>query len=405
MQIELAYAAEKIKLEIPDHLSVDHYSPVAVDGPVDFATFKEDFLEAAGNSFLSSQKPLLVVNDGHRPTPTPTVLSHLDRIDPGLLGRADIMIAAGTHGEPTDKHYQKIFSDHYRRVKDRVRWHDAHDYSRMKKIGVDRFGGEVWIDRVVFDYERIIAISSAEPHYFAGFTGGRKSILPGLADFASVERNHNLANSLDAAPLRLEGNPVAEHMAEVLEMLDHRHIFGIQTVIDARQNLAGAFFGDLVSAFQNAVAFSEKTYARPVPHRYDTVVCEVLPPIDGSLYQVQKALENCQPAVKDGGRIVLVSACRNGVGSEHFYELAKIWDREANTAADGKLHFGSHKLSRVNLIGRRISVRLFSTLPDDEPRQVFYEPLADLASLFSDKIDKEHKIAVVRDSGNTVLKT
>ena len=121
-------------------------------------------------------------------------------------------------------------------------------------------------------------------------------------------------------------------------------------------------------------------------------------------YQVQKALENCQHAVKDGGRIVLVSACANGVGSEHFFQLADSWDRENNLPGDGQLHFGSHKLSRVNSIGKRIDIRLHSTLTEGEVRQVFYEPLVSLHEMFADA-GGEHRLAVVRDSGNTVLKT
>jgi nickel-dependent lactate racemase len=348
---------------------------------------------------------LIVVNDGHRPTPTSEILAHLNRIDSTLLDRAFFMIAAGTHSEPTAAHYTKIFGDFYDRLKDRLSFHDAHDKSRMRSIGVDHLGGEVWLNNALFEYDRVMLISSVEPHYFAGYTGGRKSILPGLADFKAIERNHNLANSLQAAPLKLGGNPVAEHMAAVLDMLGAEKYFGIQVVIDAHKKLAGAFFGDLKTSFEGAVEYSAGMYGHRVPKPYDVVICELLPPLDGNLYQLQKALENCQPAVKDGGTILLVSECKNGVGSDHFFNLAQTWDRDKNVAAGGQLHFGSHKLSRVNAISKRINVRLYSSLPADKPRQVFYEPVDDIQPLLTDLLTEQKAAAIVYDSGNTVLTT
>ena len=110
-------------------------------------------------------------------------------------------------------------------------------------------------------------------------------------------------------------------------------------------------------------------------------------------------------AVADGGSIIVVSACEGGIGSEHFFKLAAIWDREANRPTDGVPRFGSHKLSRVNAIGRRIDVRLHSTLPEDSVRRVFYEPVDDITACLAEKAKdkKDFRVAVVHDAGHTVL--
>ncbi len=405
MRFELTYAGSTIKLNIPDNVCIDQYAPAVAENPVDAETFRRGFLGAGGERFLNSEKPLFVINDGHRNTPTPVMLSLLEKIQPEIIDRADYIIAAGTHGQPTEAHYRKIFGDYHDRLKARSEFHDCHDYTRMRKIGTDWFGKDVYVNQKVFEYEDIIMFSSVEPHYFAGFTGGRKSILPGLADFATVERNHNQANSLDAAPLKVEGNPVAEHMAAVLDMLGAERFFGIQGVIDAHKNLAGIFFGDLKSVFEEAMVFSRQMYANEVKEKYDVVVCEILPPLDASLYQLQKALENCQPAVRDGGTIILLSDCHAGVGSEHFFELACGWDSEKNVAKDGQLHFGSHKLSRVNAIGKRIDVRVHSTLPAETVERVFYKAMDDVQGFLDKLKDRECRLAVVRDAAHTVLTT
>ena len=405
MKCDLTYAGEIITLDIPDNVSVDQFSPSVIEDQVDSETFKSGFLRAGGEKFIGVGKLLIVINDGHRNTPTPHILSLLKEIDPAIVDNADYLIAAGTHDAPSDEHYLKIFCEHHDQLKPRSQYHDARDYSHMRKIGVDWFNKEVWVNSILFDYDNIIMISSVEPHYFAGFTGGRKSVLPGLADFATIERNHNQANSLEAAPLKITGNPVAEHMASVLDILGAEKFFGVQGVIDAQKKLAGVFFGDLKTAFETAVEFSLGVYAHKVTEPYDAVICELLPPLDNNLYQIQKALENCQPAVKNGGRIILLSACKGGVGSEHFFQLASGWDSEKNVAKDGQLHFGSHKLSRVNAIGQRIDVRVYSTLPAETVQRVFYQPLDDIKGLLTAEIPEGYRLAIVRDAGHTVLTT
>jgi nickel-dependent lactate racemase len=275
----------------------------------------------------------------------------------------------------------------------------------MVVVGTDHFGKEARINRLAVDSKAILVISSVEPHYFAGYTGGRKSFFPGLADLATVERNHNLANSLDAAPLRLAGNPVAEHLDELISMFDSRRVLSIQTVLDVEGKLAGLFVGELKSTFEQGVELADKIYAHSVTEPFDTVICSMESPLDKNLYQTQKGLENCQAAVKNGGNIILVSACNEGIGSRHFYELAQQWDVVSNKPHDGIQRFGSHKLSRVLSTKKRIGVRLFTEMDHDEARRVFYDPLDDINQFIHDnkQSDQQYTVAVVDDAGSSVL--
>jgi nickel-dependent lactate racemase len=404
MKIDLAYGGAQLTLELPAGIRVDRFEAARVAREVDIGAFQKRFLSAGGNEFLSG-KPLFVVNDGHRPTPTLTVWRWLDRVCEGVLDRADFLIAAGTHDAPSREHLDKIFGEFYDRVADRVSYHVAKDRERLVGVGTDRFGAEVFINRRFIESRKTCFISSVEPHYFAGFTGGRKSIIPGLADLSTIERNHNLANSLDAMPMRLEGNPVAEHLQELMSLVDSSGIFAIQLVIDATHKTVGVFAGGIEECFRQAVELSRRTYSQEVAEPYDAVVCEMLPPLDDNLYQAQKALENCQAVVADGGSAIVLSACDGGIGSSHFFELADLWDREANRPIDGVQRFGSHKLSRVNAMGRRIDVRLHSNLADDTVRRVFYQPLADVSAYLQDRAGdrQEFRVAVVHDAGHTVM--
>lgn len=403
MELKLAYDHGWIRMDVPSNVTIDEFRPASVkisQGENNLAACldrEEVRARIAGRSIL------IVVNDAYRATPTSKILMWLRRWDSTLLDRASFIVATGAHAAQSPEQLRMIFGELYDRIADRVILHDARDRSSMTRLGRDSLGGNVCVNTAVLRHESVIAIGSVEPHYFAGYTGGRKSIFPGLTDIETIERNHNLANSFNAAPLKCDGNPVAEHLDQLMAMLDPERFTGIQVVSDCRGGVAGLFVGSLGAAFKDAKHLCDRLYVRNVDSRYETVVCEVLPPLDCSLYQAQKSVENCQSAVMDGGKIVVVSACREGIGSDAFHDLALQWDRVANRPKDGRLRFGSHKLSRIISHARRIAVCIYSTLREDMVSQVFFEPVSDLR-YFLTAGRAEGRIAIVHDAGNTVLR-
>ncbi len=406
MSLRLAYGSGSLTVEIPGNLRVDRYAPRRAECPVDFERFAAALDRAGGDSFLSSDGLICVINDGYRNTPTPLMLSWLEKMQPGFVDGADFLMAVGTHAPPTTVHLDATLGSFRDRIEPKLVVHDCRDESRMAVVGRDMFGAQVLLNRLVLDGRPVLVLGSVEPHYFGGYTGGRKAFFPGLTDLATVVRNHNLANSMDAMPLRLAGNPVAEHFDNLMSLVATDRMFSIQVVLDARGRMAGVAAGDIVDSFTEATKIADQMFLHMVPHRYDVILCEVLPPLDTSLYQVQKALENVQAAVRDKGSVVVVAACEEGVGSPHFFELAGQWDRENNCALDGQQHFGSHKLSRVNAMTSRIRVRLVTNMDHTDARKVFYEPLDNLQEFLFRKWhnDSTLSVAVVRDAGNTVLR-
>ena len=407
MEIRLAYRKAGIVLDVPDSIDTDRFGLTVVEEPVAYSQFVESLKKAGGDGRLDGGDLLIVVNDAYRSTPTEQLLTWLDAFDHTILDRARFLIATGAHSGPSSEQLEQIFGSHIERLRDRVAWHDCRDSENMVRVGSDRFGCDVLLNRRAVEAESVFVIGSVEPHYFAGFTGGRKSLFPGLTDLATIERNHNLANSLEAQPLRLSGNPVAEHLEELLSLVKLDKFFSAQIVMDAGKNIAGVYCGRLDRAFVDAIATATKLYGHRVTRLYDMAIAVLNPPLDRNLYQAQKALENCQTAVVDDGAVVVVSGCEEGIGSEFFFELARQWDRAANRAADGVVRFGSHKLSRVNAMGRRIGVRLLSELPAKHAQQVFYEPVGNLQQyvneFFSNR--KNGRLAVVYDAGHTVLQS
>jgi len=405
MVLDLVYGESVIGLRIPNNITVDEFAPVTGDRPINFEDFKEKFYAADGRLLFTAKSPLVIVNDGFRSTPTSQVLGWLGRLNRRFIDTAHFLVATGSHDEPTEEQFKKIFGQYYERVMDRVHWHDAEDVSSMLQIGRDSFGEKVFLNSTLFNHDRIVVIGSVEPHYFAGFSGGRKALIPGLTDLATIERNHNLANSLEAAPLRLKGNPVSEHLHAMLKLTDIRGLISIQVVIDAADKTVGVFCGTLDRSFKEAARLSKEICATFVPQQYDAVLCQMNPPLDENLYQAQKGLENCQAAIKDNGTAIVISSCEGGVGSKYFLELAKSWDVQKNAPLDGKFGFGSHKLWRVLNISKRIKVHLKSGLPDEVVRSVFYEPVGELEQFMQRLVASKENccLAVVRDAGSTVL--
>ncbi|MBD3257756.1 DUF2088 domain-containing protein [candidate division GN15 bacterium] len=403
MEIRLAYGKEGLTLDVPDHIEIDRFGLTAVDQPVTFDHFSKLVRQAGIDRLFDAEAPLVIVNDGYRNTPTARMQEWLDAIDNTFLDRASFLIATGTHAAPTDEHLEAIFGRLLQRVRPRVTYHDCRDLESMRPVGTDSFGQDAYLNARYLDADPVLVINSVEPHYFAGFTGGRKSLFPGLTDLATVERNHNLANSLEAQPLRLDGNPVAEHLDSLLSVVPIDKILSIQVVMDAGGRLDSIHCGGLRESFAAAVEAARELYAHSFDKPYDLVIAEMRQPLDNNLYQAQKALENTQRAVKDGGTALVVSECFEGMGSPHFFALAEQWDREKNEAKDGKQRFGSHKLSRVNLMTRRINVRLYSEVDHDAARQVFYEPAENVQRLFDETLAISGRVAVVHDAGHTVL--
>jgi nickel-dependent lactate racemase len=283
---------------------------MAFSSPVGSETFSECSKKA--------KSVLIIVTDATRPTPTSKVLEHLY---PHIFKHPDVkfIVATGSHRAPTEKEFESMFGKFYKDFKSRIFVHDSKKDSEMVHVGKTSRGTEVSFNKMVLAADLLVPINSVEPHYFAGFTGGRKSFLPGVAAFRTIEMNHSHAIEPGAQPLRIKGNPVAEDMDEALEFIIHKKIFGIQTVMSDDNRLIAAFTGDIRGSFEAAIKSALGLYSVPLSKKGNIVVTVAAPPMDINLYQAQKALEHGWPALEKGGIMILVSKCWDGIGEPAFF--------------------------------------------------------------------------------------
>ena len=384
MNIEIPYGQKNhLAVSVDDHRVLGRIHPNPVPPADERAVLERALREPIGSPpldrFLQGARDVLIlVNDATRPTPTARVL---ETIVP-LLGEIPFrfLVAAGSHREPTEQEYRQIFGGAYERFRDRIEVHQARRREDMEVVGTTSRGTEMAVNRRVLQADRLVVIGSVEPHYFAGFTGGRKSFLPGVAAFQTIERNHSLALHREAHTLALEGNPVHEDMMEAVAPLLERQVFAIMTVVNREGGIQDATAGHLRDSFPPATESSRKVFVVPVPDKAEVVVTVAPFPTDINLYQSQKALENGKLALKDDGILILVSACRDGIGDDTFARLLSesASPREALRKMQDGYRLGYHKAAKIAEICQWAHIWALTELSDEKLESLFIKPIGDL---------------------------
>ena len=392
MKVSIPYGKEKITVTIPEPCEVLEPNKVkitdeheTIEKALQNPTGKESFQEFA----TQAGHLLIIVNDATRPTPTKTILQFLY---PTLKAHPDVrfLIATGVHRAPTEEEYRFIFGNLYDVFRDQIIAHDARKDEDMTYLGRSTNGTEMYINRLVPEIGNVLVIGSVEPHYFAGYTGGRKSFLPGVASYKTIEMNHKLALSDDARSLALEGNPVHEDMVDAMQVLKDVNVFSIQTVLTGDHKVFAVTAGDLLKSFDAAIDYSNQIFCVPLKEKGDIVVTAAPYPMDIDLYQSQKALDNGKLALRDDGVIILVSKCRMGVGEDAFLDLLCKADTPANVLEilGDEYKLGYHKAAKMAQIGIRAAMWMVTDLPDDIVKKAMLQPCRSIQSAVDDAVKK-----------------
>jgi nickel-dependent lactate racemase len=390
MKVDIPYGKEKIKVNIsepfiiliPNKVEVGNQNKIikdALEKPINCVSFEK---------FLSESKKLLViVNDATRPTPTSKIL---DYIFPFISSHSDVsfIIATGTHRTPTDEERKLIFGKTYATFKKQIHVHDARKTEDMTYIGKTKSGTEIYINKLVLEYRNILVIGSIEPHYFAGYTGGRKSFLPGISSFKTVEMNHKFALNNKACSIALKGNPVHEDMVDAVNLLKDLNIFSIQVVLTIDNKFYAATAGNLHDSFNAAIKYCNDIYCVPLKKKGNIVITAAPYPMDIDFYQSQKALDNGKLALEDDGIIILVSKCREGVGDDTFLDLLCKADTPKKLfdvlGEDYKL--GYHKAVKIAELGMKAQIWAVTNLDDATVKKAMLKPYTDIQKAVDDAI-------------------
>jgi nickel-dependent lactate racemase len=271
---------------------------------------------------LENKKTVILSEDQTRPTPVGLIalplINELNR-----LGIPDediqVIIARGTHRHPTeDEIREKLGEEVLRRVQ--VSVHDADDQDNLVLMGTTSRGTPCWANRLVAEAGLKIGIGTSNPHYFAGYGGGPKIVLPGISGRESVKKNHVLLGEPNSVQGIRQGNPVWEDMLEAARIvgLDMK----IDTVLNSQTEVYKVFAGDVEAEQKEAVEALLEIYGVTVPRLADVTITSGYP-LEIDLIQSGKAILLADAVTKPGGTIVLISACSDGAGPMMYETLSE----------------------------------------------------------------------------------
>jgi len=263
---------------------------------------------------------LIITNDNTRPnTSKVTIPLLLEEIRLGnSSAKITILIATGLHSKLSNEELGEKFTEEILNSTD-IFIHDAYnDLAYISKLST---GNELWVNKIVLDADLIIAEGNIEPHFFAGFTGGRKSILPGISGYKTIFTNHS-AGKIDHPFSKngvLEGNPIHIEMCESVYKVKLSFILNV--VLDRDKRIIKAFSGDPIMAHKAGVNFV-KDYAVVAPSPSEIVITSNSGyPLDRNVYQTVKGISVAAETVKPDGIIIIMAECRDGIGHQAFYDL------------------------------------------------------------------------------------
>jgi nickel-dependent lactate racemase len=273
----------------------------------------------------------IVFSDLTRPMPNnrvlPPLLEELDRA--GVRDESIVLInALGTHRPQTEAELRRMLDeklvDRYRIVQ-----HDAWDKESLVEVARNRAGRPVCIHRAYVEASVRILTGFIEPHFFAGFSGGPKAVLPGIADIDAILDNHgpDMIAEPKATWAVTEGNPLWEEMRDVVESTSPTFLLNV--TLNQKRQITAVFAGDLLEAHRAGVAFARQKAMQPVPERFDAVITSNSGyPLDLNLYQAVKGMSAAALIAKPGGDIILAAECWDGIPDHGEYKRL-LWEAES----------------------------------------------------------------------------
>ena len=311
-------------------------------------------------------KVAIVVDDATRATPTYLIAPPLlDELNTAGVKDEDItmIFGCGTHrAVKLDEMEKLVGKETLERVK--IISHD-HKSGDQVFLGKTSFGTKVYVNKVFSEADVKILTGDIGLHYYAGYGGGRKSVLPAVSSAETIQHNHAMLLDPRATTGVLDGNPVHEDMVEAAKLAKVDFILNIVT--NSKQELVQAFAGDLEQAFYDGVKLVDEMYKVTVDRRADIVVVSSGGhPLDIDLFQAYKGIDNALEAVKRGGVIVLVAECPEGHGNEVFYEWMTSFNDLKRMEKEIKKRFilGGHKAYYLMKALQRVKIILVSVMPD-----------------------------------------
>ena len=352
----------------------------------------------------SDDKVAIVTSDVTRPVKSKTILPYIiEELNNGNVKNDNITIvlALGSHRKHSEEEKRLLVGD---AVYEKIKVIDS-DMDDCVNLGTCKNGTPVDIFTPVAEADKVVCIGNVEFHYFAGYSGGAKAIMPGVSSYAAIQANHSNMVKEGAYAGNLDTNPVRQDIDQVGELFKIDFIFNVLQASD--KTIVGAFAGHYIKAHREACLELDKMYKINIEEKADIVI--VSPggyPKDINIYQAQKALDNARHAVKDGGIIILTASCREGFENKIFEEWMTTKTKE-EMVKEIKESFvlGGHKAAAVAMTLMKSSIYMVTDYDRDTIEKIGFRYFSDLQDAVDSALAKTGSsgTVILMPSGGSVL--
>ena len=403
MRVSIPYGDGALEAELPDDVSVEVISPGCglgeeVAPPAAPSAFDEQaeirraLAAPIGAPRLaelaaSARSAAIVVSDVTRPCPSfrflPALLEELAPLAPEEIS---ILFALGGHRPHTPEEQARLVGEEVAASGARLIDLDA---AGCVPVGTTSRGTRLEVFRPYLDADLRICTGNIEYHYFAGFSGGAKAVVPGLCSYAAIRDNHSMMLAPTARAGIIDGNPVREDIDEAGAMIGIDFVFNV--LLDEDKRIIRAVAGHYLEAHRAGAAEYDRRCDLRIPKAADIVIASPGgKPKDINLYQAQKTLDNVGGAVRDGGVIILAARCAEGFGQMVFEEWMRGMGRPQELIDRIRQEFvlGGHKAAAVAGLLARADVYLVSEFPDDVVRSMCMTPFASVDEAIGAALDR-----------------
>ncbi len=418
MKIDLPFGNASLPVEIPDEKVCGIAKPKDFPAPADAGMIIRGALAhpIGADPLLSvasrGSKIAIVVDDQTRPSPTKDMIAPvLEELKKAGVRDEDITIifAVGTHRQTEPDEARRLLG---RDVSAKYRWiaGDCKKDEDFISVGRTSRGNDIRIFRPYAEADVKVMLGDIEYHYFAGYGGGRKSILPGISHYSTIQFNHKLMFSPTGKENCrigvLSGNPVNADMVEALRLVGCD--LCLNAVLNSKGQVFAAFAGMPDQVLRNGAAIVDQMYKVQVKEKADIIV--VSPggaPHDISLYQSEKAIESAMPALSEGGIVILAAECREGAGSDAYCEWMKKYSCSGDMEKELRREFviGTHKAYYHRRALEKARLFLCSSMDKTLAKDVFgMESFASVTEALAMAMhDSPGKVLVVPYGASTLL--
>jgi len=398
MKIDIPYGKEKIELNIPQENIQDIIQGGGTGWIADEKQIIEEALEnPIGSPRLSKlveekSSAAILASDITRPCPSYKFLPYLiNELRQCGIGEITIILGLGIHRPHTHEEKIKLAGQY---AVENAAVIDS-DPQRCKLIGTTSRGTPVEIFEEALKADLLIATGNIEYHYFAGYSGGAKAVMPGICTRRSIQANHCLMLDERSAAGRADGNPVREDIEEAGRIASIDYIFNV--ILDDNKKIMGAVAGANNEAWLEGIKKYDDIYMIEVDTTADIVIASAGgAPKDLNFYQSQKALENVKDLVNPGGAIVLAASCHEGFGDDVFEEWMQDATDYGFISKRLKENFvlGGHKAVAVARVISEKKVLLYSEFDKITTEKMGFKKLDDIQSYLNTSIKENNDIKV-----------